>query len=212
MKSKLIVLSVFLNFLFVLAACNGVHIASAPSAPGLHAFVGAVPGFHGLSAKQTTAFDFSIVPKLQAQSTNTVSFSGSYSGFCASIPAPPSAGTWAVALYGSGSLVPDDCGTFTTDTDAGLAAADSAHGGQLVIGDGTLGPFVAWADNSSAIVRVFVNRGGQIIDAQIPITLTGASTRVTNPSTFSVLDGDLIIVTAQGSAPSTNLQFVLAKQ
>jgi hypothetical protein len=219
-RNQLFCLSLFLNGLLILAvACNSGRSGNSgsstttPPSPAHHAFIGAVPGFHGLSAKQTTSFDFSLVPELHAQSQTTVSFTGSYSGYCSQLTPPSDGNVSAFVLYGAGSLDPStSCSTWYENTDAGLSAAQNANGGQLVIGDGTLGPLVAWAGSSSSTVRAFVNRAGTVMDTGISATLNG-SVPVTSTTTFSVLNGDLVIVTAQSDGtPSTNLQFVLAKE
>ncbi|HLJ86374.1 MAG TPA: hypothetical protein VKZ53_06095 [Candidatus Angelobacter sp.] len=207
MKGKLLVLSLGLNLLFVIVACNSFH--NSGSAKN-RSFVGPVPGFHGLSGKQTTAFDLSLTPKLHAQAMTTVSFTGSFAGFCPSINAP--AGT-ASLLYGSGSLNASDCSniSFTGNANNSQTAAANASGAQLVVGNGTIGPLVAYADSSSATVHVWVNRAGQTLDTSITATLTGK--RGQSTATFPVMDGDTIAVVAENNGTSsTNLQFVLAKQ
>lgn len=212
MKNRILVLSAFFNLVLVLAACNSVKVpASSETATAkLHAFLGAVPGFHGLSGTKTTSFNFSLVPELHAQEQTTVSFSGSYSGFCAQVN-PPSADISALALYGAGTL-DTTCGDFYSDTaqDAAQNAAGMG-GGALVIGDGTLGPLVAWANNSTATVSVFVSHNGAVTDTGIGVTLSGAGARSTSTATYPVSDGDRVFIISSGG-PSTNLQAVLAKQ
>jgi hypothetical protein len=210
MKTKILLISLFANLLLVLAACNSVTPSTSNPSAKLHAFIGAVPGFHGLTATKTTAFSFSIVPEAHAQVTQTVSFTGSYSGFCTQAN-PPSAALSSFTLYGAGQLDPTACANFYSDSISDAAAnAAGQGGGQLVIGDGTLGPLVAYG-NSTATVSVFVKRGGQVLDTGISVTLDG--TRATSTATFPALDGDYVIVAADSHGlPATGLQFVLAKQ
>ena len=103
-----------------------------------------MPGFHGLTAKKTNGLEIPLTPKLYAQTTTTVSFQGSYSGFCPSLNTPSGA---ASLLYGSGTLDALTCGTtsFVGNPDNALAAA--ANAGRRSIGDWTrqLGPLVAYA-------------------------------------------------------------------
>ena len=208
MKKKLFLLSLFLNLALIIVACSPMRSVSN-SANGLHAFVGAVPGFRGLTASKTTAFNFSLVPELHAQATTTVSFTGSYSGFCPAFTTPSGA---ASLLYGSGSLNALSCENdwFIGNENNGLTAAQNAGGAQMVIGDGMLGPLVAYADSSTATVHVYVNRAGQILDTGIVATLNGK--RGTSTTTFPVLDGDFVVVVAvSDGTPSKNLQFVLGK-
>jgi hypothetical protein len=213
MKTKLLLFSLLFNLLLVIAACGGAGKSVSTAVNNkLHAFVGAMPGFHGLTATKTTAFEFSITPKLYAQTTTTVSFTGSYSGFCPSLNAASGA---ASLFYGSGTLDALACGTtsFAGNPDNALTAAQNAGGAQLVIGNGTLGPLVAYADSSTATVRVYVNRSGQTLDTGISVTLDANSKRGTSTATFPVLDGDTIAVVAvSDGTPSKNLQFVLAKE
>ncbi|HUK47425.1 MAG TPA: hypothetical protein VLW06_07535 [Terriglobales bacterium] len=210
---KFLICSIFLNLLLILAACSGVSTGAAAGAHAMKAYFNAVPGFYGQSGNQVTSFDFSLVPKAHAQVSSSISFSGSYSGFCPSVTAV--SGVSAFVLYGGGDLSTSTCGTFYQGADAGLSAAQatvtaSANSGELVIGNGTIGPLVAYADSSNATVRVFVNRNGQVIDSGLAATLNG--NRGSTSSTFAVQDGDRLIVTGESNAPSTNLSFILAKQ
>jgi hypothetical protein len=211
MKTKVAVLSVFLNVLLILAACGGagnpITSVGHSASKKLHAFVGAMPGFHGVTGTttRTTSFDISLTPKLYAQTQTTVSFTGSYSGFCNSLTTPT--GSFSI-MYGGGVLDTSACNASWFDTGDGAAA--SALASQLVIGDGTLGPLVAYADSSHATVRVYVIRGGQAIDTGIAATVDGK--RGTSTATFPVIDGDMVAVIAQSDGNSHNLQFVLAKE
>jgi hypothetical protein len=204
---KLLLFSLLLNVLLIIAACGGgPHKSTGSDASAkLHAFVGAMPGFRGLIAKPNTAFDFSIVPKLQAQTASAVTFAGSYSGFCPSLNMT----SGSAAVLWSGSQDPSACNG-TTYPDAPTAAAN-APATQLVIGSGTLGPLVAYADSSTWTVRAFIQRGGQTIDTGIAAKLDGK--RGTSTATFQVQDGDtLAVVALSDGTPSKNLQFVLEKQ
>lgn len=209
---KALVVSIFLNAALVLVACGAPPIGgnNPPSGPPpMHAYLGGVPGFHGMAAR-TTARDFSIVPRAYADTGSGVTFTGSYSGFCPALATP--AGSASV-LYGSGTTNIQDCANtwFIGNPDNGQTAAANAGGAQLVIGDGTLGPLVAWASSSTATVHVYVNRAGRIVDTGISCALTGA--RCTSQATFPVLDGDTIAAVAvSDGSPSSNLQFTLAKQ
>jgi hypothetical protein len=211
MKSRLLILSAVLNVLLILVACGGAgKSVSNPAGKKLHAFVSAVPGFHGLTASKTTSFKFSLVPELHAQTVTAISFNGSYSGFCPSLNTPSGA---ASLLYGSGTLNAQSCDNtwFTGNADNALTAAQNAGGAQMVIGNGTLGPFVGYSDSSTATLRVYVNRAGQTLDTGISATLDGK--RGTSAATFPVMDGDTVAVVAVSDGnPSKNLQFVLAKQ
>ena len=217
MKSKLFAVSLFLNVLLLIAACSGpMHSVTNPG-PGnvatrFTAFVGGLPGFHGLAQKKTTAFSFSLIPEVHAQVQQTVSFTGSFSGFCPSVTSPAGA---ANLFFGAGELDGLSCDNsfFINNPDNAATAAANASGAQLVIGDGTIGPLVVYADSSTATVKVFVNRGGQILDTGISATFDGTSKHVLNTATFPVLDGDTIAVVAVSDGnPSRNIQFVLAKQ
>ncbi len=164
MKIKLLLSSLFVNFLLIIAACGGPVRSVSNISASLRAFVGAVPGFHGLTIRKTTAFNLSLVPELHAQATTTVSFTGSYSGFCSIVSegsGAPIPSTGAITIYGSGSLDSSACNKtwFVDNPDNALTAAINAPGNQLVIGSGTLGPLVAWANSSTATVKVYVNRG-----------------------------------------------------
>jgi hypothetical protein len=210
MKSKALVISALFNALLILVACGG-HVATVNNPLGgkLHAFAGAMPGFRGLTATKTTAFEFSIVPKVYAATTTTVSFTGSYSGFCTDLNTPQ--GGAAVLWSGSQDAAACDGTFYTGNSDNSATAAANAPAHQLVIGDGTLGPLVAYADSSTATVHAYVNRGGQILDTGILATLDGK--RGTSTTTFPVLDGDTVAVVALSNdgTPSKNLQFVLEK-
>lgn len=210
MKSKVLVISVFLNLLLILAACGGagspLNSIGSGASKKLHAYIGAMPGFHGVTATRTTSFDISLTPKLYAQAVTTVSFTGSYSGFCSALPQQAGVGS---LFYGVGSLDSAVCDRswYNVPSDAAVNATAPA----MVIGSGTIGPLVAFAQRSTSTVRIYLNRNGQAIDTGIAATLDGK--RGTSTATYPVLDGDYIVAVAVSDGnPSANVQFVLAKE
>lgn len=204
---KALFFSLLLNALFLIVSCAGNNSPSITTkTPGLHAFPGAMPGFRGLTATKTTAFDFSLTPRLHAQTSTTVTLTGSFSGFCTDLSGFAAG---SAAVLWSGSQDPSAC-TGTMYPDAPTAAAN-APATQLVIGNGTLGPLVAYADSSTWTVHAFVIRAGQVVDTGISAALNGK--RGTSTTTFAVQDGDTVAVVAlSDGTTSKNLQFVLEKQ
>lgn len=228
---KTIFASLFANavLLLMLACSTTTGTITPPPPPPPHSqgtlHASAMAGFHAVSAKKVTAFDFSLVPTVHAQTTTTITLTGSFNGFCAETPVNfvPSTASAAV-IYGGGTLDPSACGhSFNTGGDGnspGQDAAQGAQNGQLIVGAGTIGPLVAYdapesvhAGSTSALAEVWVIRGGTVINTGLSATL-GVSNRADTVTTFPVLDGDYTVVTLtiQPGDDVKGFQYYLTKQ
>jgi hypothetical protein len=203
---KTLLIAVLLSISVV--GCGGSSMTTMPTTPLPTSKTttfpmngGAVAGFHGNIAKTTTTHSFSVIPKVYAQTTTTVSLTGTFSGYSSVLP-PPEIGPAAPAaypVYGVGSLAPNCQGaTLPTSSQGscpfGVATGSMTAGQALatqgltpsqgnlvnpafVTGAGTIGPLVVYAAPGSGtgggteLVEVWVLRAGTVMSTGISCTL-----------------------------------------
>jgi hypothetical protein len=211
-------------------ACGGNHGSGngggngggTPGASQPSLAIGIVAGTHVYAAKKTTSFNFSIVPRANAQVTTTVALSQSWNGACNFSPGgltQPS----SFFVYGLGQTTSQNCSNEWFNETDGTVGIANAQVGQLVIGNGTITNLVAWTSKGtvltttgSGVVRIGVLRGSQKIDTGIRCTLGQGSDYVKcqSTSTFQANDGDLVFalvnVTAGDSITGLNVVFTKA--
>jgi hypothetical protein len=194
-----------------LFACGGGHNVGCGDpgngnggnqTPVPHVVMGALPGTHIFAAKKTTttAFDFSLLPRVYAQTTS-VALTQSWNGVCNL--SPDAVGALSGAVYRLGQDLSQNCSQLWFNDDAhGTQAAANAQAGQLVIGNGTAGNLVAWTSKGTVIqegveVHLYVRRNGATTDTNINCVIAPGSDylKCSSGATFQLLDGDLAIAT-----------------
>lgn len=196
-----------------------------PQAQSANGF-SAVPGVSGrvvTSTASAQSFDWSLVPRANAQTGTTISVIGTWSGYCTKTPTSAN-GTAAIIVFGLGRLDGQgDCSASWFFAGSGISAGQSAamnagKRGQLVTGNGTLQGLIVTGSggkqSDSGLVEIFVLRAGSILPTGLSCALgTGDQCRNTT-TTFAVNNDDYIIATAtvQPGDAIVNLRVMTAKQ
>ena len=182
-------------FLFGIACGGGPSRFQPPANPAPHAQVvlSPIPGTHvfGSQPGQSARLDsFSLVPTVHAQDTPPLTLTQSFQGKCQAVSSDDPYRQHY--LYGLGGL------TYCVEV------AQPPEDTPLIIGDGTLQNFVAWASippwlgiadaGVGTTVHVFILRNDATLDTGIGCTLgrTGSYLRCASPNTFAVQDGDMV--------------------
>lgn len=208
---KLKMYAIVTTLLLVLMACGGTHVnpngggsssGSKQMAVGFSMF----PGFHALSStvkKTTTAeMNWSLVPKVYAQTQTTTTYSGSYNASCASAPSIGQDG--ALALFGMGQIGNPQCNDFLyflnddgTDSGAYSVPADVQGSGQITLVRVTFGlGNTTLTRPDSGHIDIWLHRNNAIAGhADCQPTLDSTDSRykcVWQGAAINVLNGDTV--------------------
>jgi len=231
--SRVSVLLVIVFLVFIFAGCGGGSGLSSPPVqppppvkPKFNYRVSAIPNDHTTafrkpSAAQSAGWFNSLFPTVHAQNPPTLVMVGNYSGYCQAFDTSALSQPSNFTLFGLGTLTSLDNQNQNKCGRNFLIGGVSNDAPAPVIGDGTLQGLVALDSISSVstgantgVVTITVIRNGTALSTGISCTLGTANRCDDAVHTFSVLDGDGVVVTitlSNGDSP-VNLQAFIGKQ